>query len=265
MSREHVEYIHSPEVEPAPLVWPGWPSGATVKPLSVDEESGAQTSLVQMPAGYRRPVSLASAETEALVVSGRLIIGDAALPRLSYLYTPEGTAHEEWEAAEDTEVLYMTRTGPPSLEPADAASAGDAIIINGDELAWNPSKIANGPPGREHAILRRVADTGEMSWLSKETGAMDYPVFEYHECVEEVLLLEGWLTLENSATEGGEMWPGTYIWRPPYVTHGQAKSRDSMYFVYTDSQLVNRRTDGFHMTPEDNQRTLERELAADAS
>jgi hypothetical protein len=236
-----------------------------VKSLSVDEETGALSSLVQLPAGYRRPISLAQAETEVLVISGVLRVGDAMLPRLSYLYTPAETVQDSWEAVEDAELLFMTRTGPPGLAPASGpAGVDNVIVIAADELSWGPSQIANGPPAKEHAILRKDPATGEMSLLSRSTGAYEYPVFEYHECVEEVLLLEGSLDLYNSATEGGEMRPGSYIWRPPYVTHGQSKSRNAMYYVYTDIELVNRRTDGFHRTPEENRLQLEREIAAGA-
>jgi hypothetical protein len=265
MGRVHVEYVHSPELDAEPLVWPGWTAGAAVKILSRDEESGALSSLVQLPSGYPRPVAFAQAATEVLVVSGTLRVGDVTLPRLSYLYTPAGTVQEAWEAVEDTELLFMTRTGPPKLASASGPAGVDGVIvIAADDLAWGPSPIPNGPPRMEKAILRKVESTGEMSGINRETGANEYPVFEFHECVEEVYFLGGWLTLENSETEGGEMRPGSYFWRPPYVTHGQAKSRDSMYYVYTDSKLVNRRNDGFHRTPEENRLQYEREVAAGA-
>jgi hypothetical protein len=58
------------------------------------------------------------------------------------------------------------------------------------------------------------------------------------------------------------MHPGTCFWRPPYVTHGQSRSRDSLIYVYTDATLVNRFTDGFERTPEENRAQHDRELAA---
>jgi hypothetical protein len=231
-----------------------------VKVLSIDDETGALSSLVQLPSGYRRPAGLAQAETEVLLISGTLRVGDATLPRLSFLYVPAGTVQESWEAIEEAELLLMTRTGPPELAPASGpAGTEGVIVIPPDELSWAPNPIADGPPRVEVAIQRMDPTTGEMSALVRETGANEYPVFEFHECVEEVFFLDGWLDLQNSETEGGEMRPGSYFWRPPYVTHGQSKSRDSFYYVYTDSRLVNRRTDGFHRTPEENRIQLERE------
>jgi len=83
MGRAHVEHIHSPEIDATALVWSGWPPGAAVKILSVDDETGAQSSLVTLPSGYRRPIGLAHAETEALVISGTLRVGETTLPTLS--------------------------------------------------------------------------------------------------------------------------------------------------------------------------------------
>jgi hypothetical protein len=265
MGRAHVEHIHSPEIDATPLEWSGWPAGASVKSLSVDEDTGALSSLVQLPAGYRRPISLAQAETEVLVISGVLRVGDATLPRPSFLYTPAGTAQESWEAIEDAELLFMTRTGPPGLAPASGpAGVDDVIVMAADELSWGPNPIADGPPRVEVAIQRMDPTTGEMSALVRHTGTNERTVFEYHDCVEEVFLLDGWLELQNSETEGGEMRPGSYFWRPPYVTHGQSRNRDPFYYVYTDSRLVNRRTDGLHRTPEENRIHLKREIAAGA-
>jgi len=172
---------------------------------------------------------------------------------------------DAWEALEDTELLFMTRTGPTELDPAPAGGGGTSTtLIPTDRLDWGANPIADGPPCIEVALMRRHPATGEMSALVRETGANEYPVFEYHECVEEVFFLDGWLTLQNSETEGGDMRPGSYFWRPAYVTHGQSRSCDSLYYVYTDSALVNRRADGFHRTAQDNRLERERAIAAGA-
>ena len=61
------------------------------------------------------------------------------------------------------------------------------------------------------------------------------------------------------------MRPGTYFWRPPFITHGQSQSRDATDYVYTDTRLVNRRTDGFDRSVDDNRRQYEREIAAETT
>jgi hypothetical protein len=170
---------------------------------------------------------------------------------------------EPWESITATELLYMARSGPADLAPTtDPPGTSTTVLLHGDRLPWGPTPVPNGPPRIEVAILRRVEQTGEMSILVREEGENVYPVFEFHECVEECFMLDGWLTLRNHETEGGDMYPGTYFWRPPYVTHGQSRSRDSLFYVYTDVTLVNRFTDGFHRTPEENRRQHEREVAA---
>jgi hypothetical protein len=262
MGRAHVEHLHTPELDPEPLTWPGWPAGAAVKPLSRDEDTGAQTSLLGLPAGYRRPVALAPAESEALVISGSLKVGDVTLPRLSYVYTPARTVQEVWEAAEDSELLFMTRTGPPELEPTSESPGTDGVIVlSADDVVWTPSTMRNGPPNIEIGPLRIVEGTGEKSVLVRETGTNEYPVNEFHSCVQEVFLLDGWLEISNSETEGGMMRPGSYFWRPPFVTHGQSKSSGAAWFMWDDSHLVCHRSDGFDRTAEQNRIQYEREVA----
>jgi len=263
MGRAHVEHVHAPQLEAEPLAWDGWPEGASVKVLSSDLGTGALTALVMLPAGYRRPAALAPAKTEVLVVSGTLRVGDATFGRCSYLYAPAGSVHAAWESVTDTELLVMARTGPAHLKPTGQppASAG-TILLDGGPLPWGPTPVPNGPPATEVAILRRDEETGEMSVLVRKLGESVFPVFEFHECVEECFMLEGWLAIDNQATEGGDMHPGTYFWRPPFVTHGQSRSRAALFYIYTDVALVNRFTDGFHRTPQENRRQYERELAA---
>jgi hypothetical protein len=256
MARAHVEHIHAPEIEAQQLSWPGWPSEATVKILSCDDESGALTALLSLPRGYGRPQGSVVADTELLILSGRLAIGGSVLGRLSYRYTPPSVAEPAWEAGEDTELLFMTRTGGPELNAdADPVGAPGAVTLDGNDLPWGPSPIANGPPNSMVAMLRRDPDSGEMTALARGRPR-SHPVYEFHDCIEECFLIEGDITIGP----GGEMRPGTYFWRPPYYTHGQARSETgSLLYVYTDSELINHFTDRMDRTPEENRAQVMRE------
>ena len=267
MPREHVEHIHAPDLDWEPLTWPGWPEGARVKVFSRDEETGALSSLVSLPAGWRRPAGHVSAETELVVTSGSLRVGGRDLPRLSYEYAAPGGSVDEWETDGEAELLFMTRTGAPDLlDGPGPAGKERKIQLVPDELEWVPSRFPNGPVGTESAAYR-MEPNGEMSTMVRLHGTTERSgKFEFHDCVEECYLLEGGIIIWNSFTEGGEMRAGTYFWRPPYVVHGDGyRTGDGYLYVYTDSALVNRFTDGFHRTPEENREQSLREQAAAAA
>jgi len=247
--RPRVEHIHAPEIAPEPIAWPGWPEGATYKQLSRDAESGACSCLLAFPDGWRRTPSISVSDCELLVVSGRLRVGSDDLERGSYSFVPAGEPDDAWLAVGATEVFLAARTGPPDVRPCDApvGAPRGATRISTEQLAWGPTPIPNGPPNIEVALLRRT-DSGEMSALVRG-GPRQFPVYEFHDCVEECFLLVGDITI----APGGEMRAGTYFWRPPYYTHGQSRSdTGSLLYVYTDSTLVNHTTDALHRTPDEN-------------
>src|SRR5207248_3052235 len=130
--------------------------------------------------------------SELVVLSGSLRVGGRPLGRLSYEYVPPETAQESWEAAEPTELLFMTRMGPPDLVPGKGrAPTAGCVGLAADSLPWGPSPIPNGPPNIEAAILRMVDETGEMSLLTRGSGPRETPFYEYHDCVEECFLIDG--------------------------------------------------------------------------
>jgi hypothetical protein len=257
--------VHSPEIESHELTWRGWAEGAHVKILSRDDETGAVTVLLDLPSGYERAEGHHAGNCELVVLAGALEVGDRRLRRLSYVYSPPRAMQEPWRAAEATQVIFMTRTGPPELlRKGGGADVAGRIRLGGDELSWGASPIPNGPPNIEAAVLRLVAETGEMSLLTRGSGPRETPFFEYHDCVEECFLIDGGsITLDNSGT----MRAGSYFWRPPYVTHGPVRTEgDTVLYVYTDSKLVNHYfTDDGNRTPEDNRREAEREAARSAT
>src|SRR5439155_913728 len=131
----HREHVHAADLPSEPLAWPGWPGGAAVEELSRDEDTGAVSALVTLPGGYRRPAGHLPADSEALVLSGSLRVGGVALEPSSFEYVPPGAAQEEWEAGEETELLFMTRTGPPAFVAAPGrADDGGRIRLHGSKL-----------------------------------------------------------------------------------------------------------------------------------
>lgn len=253
MGRAHHEHFHTPAVEWAPLDWLGWPTGARLKLLSRDAESGALSALVELPAGWRLPAGCHASERELLVLEGTVRVDGEEHGAQWWEWAPAGAVLAGLEAVTRAELLVFARTGPPGLLPADApvadpAAATGVVRIDAAAMPWAGNPVDDGPPAVRVKLLRLHPGTGELHALV-EDGVEPYSVYEFHDCVEEVFLIAGDLTLGNS----GEMLPGSYFWRPPYITHGMSTSRGgSFYYVYTDSELVNHRTDAMTRTPEEN-------------
>jgi hypothetical protein len=77
----------------------------------------------------------------------------------------------------------------------------------------------------------------------------DYPMLEFHDCVEEIFLIEGDIWLGNS----GLMRDGSYFWRPPFITHGPFFSETgAVMLVWVPSSLVNHVPANAASTPEEN-------------
>jgi hypothetical protein len=256
MARRHVEHLHAPELAARPLDWPGWPPGATHKPLSRDGVTGARSCVVIAPDGWRRPAATTLADCEFVVWRGTLRAGDEELRPGSYGFAPAGTGDDEWEARGETELFFAARSGPPDIQRRGAGDLA-ATRIAAERLPWGPTPVPDGPPNIEVAMLRRT-ETGEMSALVRG-GERRFPVYEFHDCVEECFLLDGDIMI----SPGGQMRAGTYFWRPPYLTHGPSSSTSgSLLYVYTDSQLINHFTDGPHGTPAENRAQRAGERAA---
>ena len=266
MGRPHLEHLHTPEVPWVPLAWPGWPPGARVKALSQDAESGAVSALVELPAGYALPAGCHATERELLVLEGALRVGAVERGSLYWDLAPAGAPLEPVEALAPTTLLFFARTGPPAFVPAPAPGPAATPAVDppgrlrvaAGSLPWTGNPIDDGPPAVRVKVLRLHPETGELAALV-EDSVEPYSVYEFHDCVEEVFLISGDLTLGNS----GEMLPGSYFWRPPYITHGMSTSRGgSFYYVYCDSELINHRTDAMTRTAAENRAQVARNAAS---
>ena len=62
---------------------------------------------------------------------------------------------------------------------------------------------------------------------------------EHHDCVEEVYMISGDMTMG----ELGTMTSGGYIWRPPLIKHGPMQTNaGGLMFIRTDGPLINHYT-----------------------
>ncbi len=257
--RGHQELIHARDLAAEPLPAAGWPDGATIRLLSRNPETGAYSGLLRLPKGWRRPAGHLAADTEWFVLSGWLWVGRELRSYGYFDWAPAGAPQEGLHVLEDTEILFMPRTGAPDFTPGPAPrDPGEAGVIRvaTEELPWIRAQTKNAPEYGRSKYFRRNAETGEMSALVWSPPGASHPKIEFHDTVEEMFQIVGDTTLGNS----GRMDAGSYFWRPPYITHGPFHSEQGgILFLSTDGALVNYFTDDPQQSLEANILQAERE------
>jgi hypothetical protein len=240
MTRGHVELAHAPQIREEALPASGWPSGAVVRILSRDEDTGAFSAVLRLPPGYRRHAGHLSTESELLLLEGSLRIGGEV----------RGSDQEAWSTEGGATLLFCARGGSPDLRPGPGSEAAESPVRHDTErMDWMVSPVPGPPEGMVLKILRHVEATGEMTALCSSVPSYDYPMLEFHDCVEEIYLIEGDIWLGNS----GLMTGGSYLWRPPFVTHGPFFSQTgALMLVWVPSTLVNHVPASPASTPEEN-------------
>lgn len=249
MGRGHVELAHARDVGSSEIPARGWPAGTATTVLSRDPDGGAFTGILHLPAGYRRPAGVLPGDSELLVLSGGLWIGSAPRPAGFYEYHPGGSGHEEWAVAEQPCELFFKAGGVPDFEPGAVAADERHVSLDTARMEWMVTPVPGPPPGITVKILRTVEETGELAALVANPPRYDYARLEYHDCVEEMYCIEGDMRLGNS----GLMTPGSYFWRPAYVTHGPFYSHTGvLMYLWVASTLVNHFVEDPRRTPEEN-------------
>lgn len=261
MSRGHVELVHAPELPAAKFFPGGWPDGVGVRVLSEDPLTGAMSGVLEVPAGWRRPAGHLLAESEWIVIEGSLRVGERMRGFGYYEFAPAGALMPSWSTESGCRVMFFARDRRPAFVPAPRSAQAPngterRIELDTEAMLWIVSPVPGPPEGILLKLLRHVESTGEMTFLCSTVPQYDYPALEFHDCVEEVYMIEGDIWLGNS----GLMTRGSYFWRPPFITHGPFYSRTgSLMLGWVPSTLVNHVPVNASSTPDEN---LQRFIAA---
>jgi hypothetical protein len=218
MSRPYVRLVNVDEVNSTPWSLDGF-AAASTRPLSTDQESGASTSLLELPAGWTAPSGAFTAGIELLVIDGMVQIGEFALKRLSYSYIPPGIGVGPWSAASPTHVLWMP-AGTLAFAPGTQSSGGTRPSdwvpqLDTSALPWQPTVTAGFPTGAMRKTLRIDPVNGASTWLLGMLPQVRDTRQEIHPTAE-----EGFILLGESKSERGVGRPGSYFWRPAFIPHG---------------------------------------------
>jgi len=220
-----------------------------MKVLSRDDEQGSLSGLLSLPAGYRRGKGFLACGSEFFVLSGTIRCGDNVRGAGYYEYTPANETQEAWAVEEDCELLVLT-SGTADFEPGvGEGELSGRVAVDTVRLPWMRGRVPGPPPGLFSKVLRHDEQTGARVFLCGCVPRYDYPLIEYHDCHEEAYQIAGDMRIGTS----GLMSPGSYFWRPPYVTHGPFYSRGGMMALMTvDGPLVNHYVDDPSRTVDDN-------------
>ena len=258
--RPHVELIderdliwHLAEFEHAT-------GSAEQRNLSYDEEDGSASVKVRFTTDWSRPAGVHVAETEWLVLSGQVTIGDTVLGPEGYWHAPIGVWTPAITVTAGTEVLLFREFGDWHFTPAEESLSSirddqKLIVLDTAELPWidvkdgSPMRFDLGGtpvPGLYIKMLHRDEKTGFYSRLIKaKPGWREVPL-AHHPCSEEAYCLDGGFDYNY-----GQMWPGTYFWRPALIRHGDFTADAELgctWIVRSDSDLVDWYTDDASVT-----------------
>ncbi len=214
MGRPHIEFISSSGVAPR-LLEEGPFAGTQARVLSEDDETGAYTALVQMPAGRRADLTGSARAVELFGLRGDLALAGHPFGAGSYAYVGAGAADAQFEAHGEALVLAMIEEEGPDPAPRPIE------VIDTNQMRLADHGVDGVPPGLVIKLLRVDEARGDWTWICAGPPGWQEDRAEIHPTVEEALVLRGDVLLG----ERGEMGPGDYFWRSPNVRHGPMYSR----------------------------------------
>lgn len=220
MGRPHIEFINALDVAPRPLA-DGPFEGASLRLLSEDGESGAYTAMVFCPAGWRADLGGFDRPVELFGLRGAIEIGGRPLGEGCYSHLhPTRDARPLTAGPGGAHLLLMVE------DATDERRSLPVHVIDTGTMRWQASLA----PGLSVKWLRIDGETGDRSWVAASCARKQENRAEVHPTIEECLMLRGDCLLGRH----GEMTPGAYFWRPPYVPHGPLCTRNgAMYFFRT--------------------------------
>jgi quercetin dioxygenase-like cupin family protein len=232
MSRPHIEFIQQQDMPFESVEVDGASQSIGVKRLSVDQDSGASSSLVQFPPGWRRPGRGHNQHDEEFyVLAGDLTVSGVHYTEHTYAYLPSGyTCGDSTSKAGALVLAFHDRRGQWVEGEAPAGTLDErrlVLCLNMFEAPWTGNFHPQFPVGAGRKWLRRDALTADETWILGTLPLRNGRRPEKHPVVEEMYLISGELIGPQ-----GVMRPGAYFWRPPEVWHGPYGSKTGCLMLF---------------------------------
>ena len=227
--RPHVELIDEKD-----LIWhvaelPHSTGQARQRNLNYCEEKGEASLLVEFQSDWSRPAGVHAAQTEWFVLEGEVRVGDELLVKDDYLIAPVDVLTPSLQVKAGTRVLLFREFGDWTFTPAGAHGAQrnpahELAIKRASQMDWfevtdpvhgSPMDFSRGGtpvPGLYIKLLHHDKVTGFYTRLIRaKPDWVEHPL-AHHPCYEESYCLQGSFDYNY-----GQMWPGTYFFRPAGV------------------------------------------------
>lgn len=256
--RPHVELIDEKDLIFHPSELAGGTGTAKQRHLAYDEEDGSLSAKIHFETDWSRPAGVHVAQTEWYILEGEVRLGDEVLVKDDYWMTPAGVVAPALKVKAGTKILLFREFGDWGFEPGakqwDSVRPDQKLVVKrSSQMPWidvkdgSPMRFDLGGtpvPGLYIKMLFRDEKTGFYTRLIKaKPDWVEHPL-AHHPVYEEAYCLEG-----SFHYNFGEMWPGTYFFRPALVRHGDfAAGKDgTVWIVRCDGDLVDWYTDNAKM------------------
>ena len=242
MHRPHIEFVRRQDLPWADSELVSGASSVGRKVLSSDAAFTAFTTVLRLDAGWRQNrLPQPSGGCELFLLRGCLQVqaceAHFELNPGGYLRIENHQRPGSMRAGVATELLYMTTI---DAEPVRAAGHKKALpdftFVDSEALEWEIPWVLGPNPGLKIKLLWRSEESGAYTRLIRAEPGWTEGRQEHHDCVEEVYMLSGDMTIGALGT----MTAGGYIWRPAGIKHGPMHTREGgLMFIRTDGPLKN--------------------------
>lgn len=224
MPRPHIEFVQSQHLPFVPGALGGARAGLAAKVLSRDPESGATSSLVQVPPGWQADGAL-NTDEEFLVLEGDLTVAGTALGPFGYAHLPAGSANALASVHGAVAVWFLD--AEPRAEAPGPFDPARRVVLDATTVPYTGNFHPEFPAGAGRKWLFRDPAGGEETWLLGTMALRNAARQEVHPVVEEMFLIAG-----EVHSDRGIMRPGAYFWRPPGIAHGPFGTRTGNLYLF---------------------------------
>jgi hypothetical protein len=232
MGRPFIEFVQSQQ-----LPWIDRAAISAVRPkvkvreLSVDEQSGGCSLLLNYDAGYSFDSNyVLDADEEFFVLDGEITIDGQKYGRYNYGHFPAGMHTANFSSTGAIVLTFFNQTPIATAATKDSDTLETQRVIKHIDALdgeWGGNFNPDFPPGAGRKWMRRDPVTLDETWVLG-TMPLRYGMrAEKHPVVEEAYLLSGELVGHL-----GVMTPGAYFWRPPEELHGPFGSMTGNLYLF---------------------------------
>lgn len=228
-------------LERAPLDGPEPVAGLAGALMSHDPRSGARTSIIAVPPGWRGRSDGRGASFELFLLSGDMALDGARVGASGYIHLPQGCGGGELASTAGALALAFWNPNLPAFPYP--------YTRNRTLRAWQQPWVDSvpGSHGVRHKSLRLPDPAPQPGQEGFDGGPGGYLRFQYiepgliaadehvhHECFEEIILLAGDCFLLNE----GQMGLGSVVVHPQEWYHAPFVSRSgAIILVHTDAPM----------------------------